>query len=117
MRPIHLKWRWSETAHDEVAVTISGTVQVTLLICSQIIARDHDPVRMWVRVEVHELWFAERRFDSVVAGGLVRRVPVSHGWAGDDVKGIAFFGQLRAVESHPGGRFFGVDFSCPAGNR
>src|SRR5438552_1284407 len=116
MRPIHLKWSWSETAHDEVAVAVSRTVQVTLLGRSQIVTRNYNPVRVWVGIEVHELRFFECRFYGVVSGRFVGRIPVSHRRTGDDVEGIAFLGELRAVECHPRGLFFGVDFPRPAQN-
>src|SRR5437588_3979381 len=117
MRPIHLKWRWSETAHDELAVTIGRAVQVTLLGRSQIVARNYYPVRVWVSVEVHELRFFERRFDGVVSGRFVGWIPIGHCRTSDNVKGIANFFELRAVESHAGGLLFGVDFPRPAGHR
>ena len=59
------------------AVAISRTVQITLLLSSQIIARDYDSIRMRVGVEVHEFRFAKRGLDRVIAGRLVRRVPIS----------------------------------------
>src|SRR5439155_18491589 len=75
---IHLKRSWSEAAHDELAVTISCTVQVTLLGRSQIVTRNYYPVRVRVSVQVHEHRFPKRRFDGEVSGRFVGRVPVSH---------------------------------------
>src|SRR5438105_11933911 len=117
MRPIHLKWRWSEAAHDELAVTISRTVRVTLLGRSQIVTRNYYPVRVWVSVQVHELRFPKRRSYGVVSGRFIGRIPVSHCRTGDNVKRIANFFELRTVEGHSGGLFFRVDFPRPAGHR
>ncbi len=116
MRAIHLKWSWSETAHDEFAVTISRTVQVTLLGRSQIITRNHHSVRVWMSIQVHELRFLECRSYGVVARRFVGRVPVRDGRTGNDVKRIALFRELRTVERHPGGLFPGVNLSRPAGH-
>ena len=65
--PIHLKRCRAKPAHDELAVAISRAIEIILLVSSQIIACDHDAVRMRVRHEGHELRLAEVCRHGVIA--------------------------------------------------
>src|SRR6185369_7826626 len=113
-RPIHLERCWSKSTHDEVAVAVSGAVEITLVTCTEVVTRDHYPVRMGRIIKVHILRFRELRRDGVIPTRFVLRVPVSNSRTSGDVQVIAFFCEFGAHERHPGQLFFGVNLSGPS---
>src|SRR6185437_3462923 len=95
---VHLEGSGTESAHDEVAVAVSGAIEICLLIGAHVVTGDEYAVRMRVVVERHVLGLAERRADGVVAACLVRRIPVGDGGAGRHVESVAVLGELGVVE-------------------
>src|SRR5947209_3092479 len=112
---VHLERFGAETAHYEIAASISRTVKQALLRRSHVIPRDENAVGVRMAVAVHVLRLGVRGFYAVIAGRLVRRIPIGHGRAGDDVERISFLGQLRVLERLAS--FFGVRVDLPGPTR
>ena len=114
---VHLERRRAEAAHDEGAVAVGRAVEIALLGRAQVVAGDHDAVRVRVIVEVHVLRFVERRLHRVVAGRHVGGIPVGDGGTGGDVQDLAVRGELRVVQDLSSLLLVGVDLPGPALDR
>src|SRR5580658_5996257 len=93
--PVHLEWLRGKPTHDKASIAISLAIQLGLVIGAQIVARDENAVRVWVVVEVHVFCFSKGGRNSVVAGGLIRRVPEAGCRARDHLQYVARLAQLR----------------------
>src|SRR5207249_4721511 len=91
---VQLEGGGAEATYDEIPGSVGRTIEIALLIGSQVVAGDHDPVWMRMGVQVHVLGLIERRLHGVVARRLVGGIPIGDGGAGGDVQRVAVFGEL-----------------------
>src|SRR4051812_37370578 len=109
----HLERCGTKSADDKCSVTVRRAIEITLLVGSEIVTGDHDPVGMRMIVEAHVLRLGKRRTYGVIAFCDIRGVPIGHGRAGGYVKSFAILRQLGTVKREARGLFFGVDLTGP----
>src|SRR5215472_61272 len=115
--PVHLERKGSESAYDEIPVAIRCTVEVALLGSSQLVAGDHDAVRVRMAVQVHVFRLLERRLDRVVAGRFVGGVPIGHRRTGSDMEPTTLLRELCVIQRLSGSFLVCIDLAGPSRGR